>query len=445
MHASNQTVPSMSERMLVDTIHRLCRGPSGRVAVVLHLSRLRPPAPRPHHRRVARALLQDAAQRYDGQVFVLRNGDQVLICAAGRPASSRRGLHDHPPAGGPARLDPCDLPAILVRLMQIDAPDPARLTSFFTLPAEQERLVAYAEARLAETIAPDGADEEGFGPTEIAASAVRATLRRQTGVMVSLKTRSGFRPLYTDYAIIQPVSAVRDPFLLRHLAAATDRLLLRQVADHSGGFARPGDGRARLHLNLNRAGLGLAEFGAIARRWGAAGMGLVVETSLLEACADPDGFTQVRRGLQLAGIGIVLNGISHLALAIAAPAVLGADLYKLDWSPTLPTLDRLERDDLRASLEAIGLDRVILNGADAEQALMWGLGQGIRRFQGRHVDIILAAERVLACPHAGGCSLTQCADRATTADPARRAGCLNFDLLDGVAPFVAVAKSARAA
>ena len=432
----------MSERMLVDTIHRLCRTPSGRVALVLHLSRLRPPAPRPHHRRVARALLQDAAQRHDGQVFVLRNGYQVLICAAGRPTSARRGGHDHKPAGGRARLDPGDLPPMLMRLLQIDAPDPARLTSLFILPGEQDRLVAYAEARLAETIMPGAPDEEGFGPTEITPTMGDATIRRQTGVMVSLKTRSGFRPVHTDYDFVLPDGPLRDPFLLRHLAGATDRLMLRHVSD---GLARQHPGGPRHHFSLSLAGLGLAEFAGVTRSCRAAGVGLTVEIPLLDACADPNQFVQIRRGLQRAGIEIVLGGISHLALAVSAPAVLGADFYKLAWSSRLATLDPHEQGELRASLGALGLDRVILDGADVEIALKWGLGQGIRRFQGRHVDMILAAERNLVCPHAGGCSLAQCADRAAATDPAGRRGCLNFDLLDGVAPFIGAPASARAA
>jgi hypothetical protein len=434
MHSRHHAAPSMSERMLVDTIHRLCRTPIGRVAVVLHLSRLRPPAPRAHHRRVARALLQDAAQRHDGQVFVLRNGDQVLICAAGRPVSSRRGWHDHKPAGGATRLEPRDLPAMLVRLMQIDAPDPARLASVFNLPAEQDGLIAYAEARLEETVLPASVDEEGFGPADIAAGLDDTRMRRQTGVMVSLKARSGFRPVYTETDHALPVGAVRDPFLLRHLAGAVDRGMLHQ------GVARP-----KLHLNLSLAGPSMAEFAAVAQRCRAEGTGLAVEITLLEACADPDKFTRLRRGLHLAGIEVGLDGISHLALAISAPAVLGADFYKLDWSPRLPGLAVHERADLAASLAAIGLDRVVLNGADEEQAMRWGLGQGIRRFQGRHVDIILAAERMMVCPHAEGCTLTQCADRARATDPAGRRGCLNVGLLDGGVAFVTLPPSVRAA
>ena len=54
----------------------------------------------------------------------------------------------------------------------------------------------------------------------------------------------------------------------------------------------------------------------------------------------------------------------------------------------------------------------MLHGADTEAALRWGLAQGIRRFQGGHVDPTLGAERMMACPVAAGCTLQECAERA---------------------------------
>ena len=120
---------------------------------------------------------------------------------------------------------------MLVRLMQIDAPDPTRLTSIFTLPADQSHLAAYAAARLAETVTPSSPEDEGFGPTAAANAIGRAIqaaphahrLHRQTGVMVSPSTRSGFRQLFAEYDIAGPGIAatgppgssppVRDPFL----------------------------------------------------------------------------------------------------------------------------------------------------------------------------------------------------------------------------------------
>jgi hypothetical protein len=60
---------------------RWLRAPQDKVVLVLHLSRLAAPAPRSHHMRVARVLLQDCAQRANGHVLVLQNQDLVLFCA----------------------------------------------------------------------------------------------------------------------------------------------------------------------------------------------------------------------------------------------------------------------------------------------------------------------------------------------------------------------------
>ncbi len=133
------------ERQFLDAAERAARFPRERLALVLHLSRLRPPGPRPHHRRVADALLRDAAERHEGQVFALGNDDRVLLCEA-RAVLPARG-------SAPAAVDPVALPALLGRLLRLDAPDPAALVSLWPLATESGALLAYARARLAEAAA----------------------------------------------------------------------------------------------------------------------------------------------------------------------------------------------------------------------------------------------------------------------------------------------------
>ena len=92
------------EALLADALDREARAPLGRIAVVVRLSRLPPPGARPYHRRIARALLEDCAQRHGGQVFRLAGGDLVLLAPpveVGMPASGALAL-----------------PALLVRLLQ---------------------------------------------------------------------------------------------------------------------------------------------------------------------------------------------------------------------------------------------------------------------------------------------------------------------------------------
>ena len=73
----------------------------------------------------------------------------------------------------------------------------------------------------------------------------------------------------------------------------------------------------------------------------------------------------------------------------------------------------------------IGTDKVVLHHAETEAALRWGLAHGIRRFQGRHVDAMLGASRIVSCGQAEACTLRQCIERAGAAGRVGRAGCVN--------------------
>ena len=115
---------------------------------------------------------------------------------------------------------------------------------------------------------------------------------------------------------------------------------------------------------------------------------------------------------------------------LTVPAALAPDLVKLDWHPTVPEGART----LDEAVAALGPDRVVLARAETEAALAWGLARGIRRFQGRHVDAMLAAQRIGACSYGRGCTLRQCNERATATGPGGQAGCLNPALLDAAAP-----------
>ena len=404
----------------------MLRAPAARagcVALGLHLSRLHAPAPRPHHRRVAAALLDDAASRGGGQLFGLDNGDFVLLL--------RR------PDGAAA------LAAMLGRLFKIDAPEPERLLTEWRLPDEAGTLLAYVDASVAADPPAMPWAESGGGGAALAAMERLAgqgrladLLRRQTAVQLTPGQGARVRPLFQEVmfslAVLEAQSGqmVTDPFLLRHLAGALDARLLPALAEGIVPGAGPGPA---VHVNLTLAGVLSEAFAGFARACGAAGAAAGVEVPLLEACADPDAFVLARDRLRRLGLRLVLDGVSHHLLMLTGPAALEPDLIKLDWSPRLPEAG----EGLLRALEALGPDRVVLHRSDTEAALHWGMAQGISRFQGRHVDAMLAAGRIGACAHAGSCMLRQCMERAAATGPGGRAGCRNHALLDAAAPLAA--------
>jgi hypothetical protein len=416
---------------LLEAARRALRQPAECIALVLRLSQLRPPAPLAHHVRIIRALLDDAAQAVQGQVFALRNGDLVLLCR----------LPSAPQEAGRAAERLLDITATLARLLRDEAADPDAVIAVWPLRTDLQHLLRYAADRAIERATPAAvpAPDAAAATTPLAvaalAEAAKAWTTQAPGEMLRLHSAIRLAPPRGLALAFQEVSvavgalerrsqarAGGDAALLHHLATELDRLVLEVLLGALGGgtpldLTRPGP---KLHLKLTLAGVVVPDFGRLAA---AACRPLAVEVSLAGSCAEPDRLTEAQAVLARRGIGLVLDQIACQALLLARPWMLGAAALKLDWSPRLGELPAAQAAALDEALAAAGPERIILHRADTEAALRWGIGRGITCFQGRHVDAMLAASRMLRCPCAAACTLAQCADRAAAATPAGQAGC----------------------
>ena len=422
-----QTRPTQdATNPLRDAVRRAIRGKQQRwVALALHLSRLPPPAPRPHHSRIARAVLDDAASRREGQLFALMNGDLVLLFPAGD--------------GG------VGLATTLAQLFAPDAPDPTLLISRWLLPVDKEQLFAFLDALPMLSAAPATFEPDANLSTvaqlseAVEPSRVRDLLERQTGILVAVTGASRVVPLYRELRFSMTALETRaaasghvtaDPFLFRHLIAKLAKGMLATTAadlQNEGSlldWAR--DGRFALHINMSMDAVLsplLLELAAAAESTAAR---IAVEIALVDACADADLFVRARERLRSLGLGVVLDDVSHHALMVTRPAALQPDLLKLDWSSAMPQAG----EGLETAIHAMGAPRIVLQKADTEDAVRWGLARGIRRFQGRHVDNILAAGRIAGCSEAAACTLRRCVEREAAATAPGRSGCGNLKLLD---------------
>ncbi len=427
------------ERQLLEAARRATV--PGWAALIVLFSHFPPPGPRPHHRRVARAILDDAAQRHGGQVFGLHNLDLVLLCPTATlraPASTRASG-----AGGET------LPELLVRLLRGETAEGQPPVTIWQLPDARDRLLAYATDRLAEGgLTPlDHAVARAELPLGLTAAAearlLPDLLLRQTGVLLGAGGARRIRPLFREItyatAALQaeagsdPFDA--DPFLLRHFAARLEERVLSALPDEVGrrGALDPLGGPP-LHLNLAPESVTTGAFATVVELCRARKVGLGVEIALVDAAADPESYAAARAILAACGVACVIDHLSLLALRLARPAALAPDLVKLEWTSRLARLSGSEARELEAALVEIGVERVLLIGADAEAPLQWGLAHGIRRFQGRHVDAMLAASRLSICAQARDCSLRQCTERASAVALGGRVGCRNSMLLDAGAP-----------
>ncbi len=492
-----QATGQQAERQLLDGVERILRAPKGRLVgwalLALHLSAIPPPGARVHHRRVAAAVLDDAAARGSGQLFLLANGDLALLF---RPADEGLAIG-----------------TVLARLFQADGPSMDALLTTWSLPQAAAPALDYLRTRVHERDtqhtpiqdrSPRGPEPQAGTGAVAAMDAVVQTgalsdlMHRQTAVLLRPGAASPLVPLFREVAISTAVleariaaagqvssiqgsaiQAAADPFLFNHLATRLDHRMLNELrtdVPHTGALS--GNlGRAALHVNMTVPGIlsaGFAAFADTCRAAVAGGLRIGVEVPFMEAFVDIKAFVLARERLLLSGMHLVLDGLTHQAAALTAPAVLQPALLKLSWSPAIATSGPAEQARLRTALAAIGPQRLVLHRVEDEAAVAWGLKHGILRFQGRYVDTMLAAARLRACPHGrpaaaqpaaaqptltrptiirpavtrpgpAACTLRQCQERASATGPAGRAGCRNTPLLDQAAPAGLAAPPERTA
>jgi hypothetical protein len=444
------------ERALADAADRALRYPQNKVVLVLHLSRLAAPAPRAHHLRVARALLQDCAQRFSGQVFVMQTQDLVLLCTAPReqPQSPVPGAGSAETIHAPAHLK-----QTLARLFAADVPDPARLTSLWRLDDDPAAFRAYIAGTLstwATTKRADGAAPSEDLPTsalslaameEIAARAPLAELMvQQTGMFLDpdrkLPLSSRLKPSFRQLGVsltplhLRPVvtEALADPYLLHHFTARLDLRLIQVLHDDlhaKGRLTRPSvHGGLPIHLGLSLEAILTPGFARMSRLARDAGARFWIEISLMQASVEIDLLEHVRSLLNLAHFEMILGPLDAAALSLTQPAKLRPGALKITWSPHLAEAAADPQGRFAETFSQIGAGRVVLQGVENEQALAWGQARGITHYQGTLLDHAQAAARMAGCRAASACTLRQCTSRATSLGLPGRTGCANPALLD---------------
>jgi hypothetical protein len=438
-HASQ----SGGEQLLLDAMERALRAPRGKLALALHLSRLKPPSPLPHHARISRALLQDTAQRYGGQVFPLRNGDLVLLCTA--PTDDQRLVS--------AQWSPISLPTSLARLFGADAPEQDRLTTTWRLDEDAERFRAFVQQRPDGPVVEMGPDEglgsiAGLLPLEplIGSAQVPDLLAQQTAIQLlpgaNLPISARLAPLFRELTFSlagltqtrEAAETLGDPYLFRYFATRLDARMLAHLHDdleHGGKLTR---GALRqnlpLHLNLTLEGIVSPDFARLVESARRVGARFGIEVSLMEATADDGMMAYARRLLDMAGFPLIVDGLDYVGLTMTHPAGLSPAFVKLAWSPRLAEAAAPARAAMEAAIKRIGVERLVLQHAESEAALVWGQAHGISRYQGFFLDAVQSAARISGCHSARACTLRQCITRAASLNPGVRAGCGNPALLD---------------
>lgn len=381
--------------MLLDLVQRLNRQRAGRMGVHIHLSKLSQTYGRERYAQIAVESFSHYVSGFEGQLFVLENGDLFFLSKNTSTASLENAvgrlqqlfsqdplLQQHEENGRSAfctwyNLEE-DYDALLDKVQELlrRAEDQRELaeTAFIAIEREIEPIQPALLSRLEKAL--ETAD-------------VSMLARRQ--MVCTIIDEMNPSPIFEEiFVSIDDLQRVVTPgvdlsaniWLFRYLTQTLDKRLMRMLVRDGLKSKMP------FSLNLNVATVLTPEFAKFETIITPQLRGrLVIEMNKLDVFADMGAFLFARDYLHDHGFRLCLDGLTHHTLRYYDRGNLGFDLVKLFWAPhavddMLPSMI----PEVRNIVMDTGQAHTILCRCDDARAIETGQELGIVMFQGHEVD-----------------------------------------------------------
>jgi EAL domain-containing protein (putative c-di-GMP-specific phosphodiesterase class I) len=394
------------ENLLLDYVRRLDKHKAGRRAVHIRLSGLRPFNRREQHIRAAADNLEPLVKALRGQLFPLKNADLFFIYKAEAQADVETAIQK-------IRYLFSDDP-----LLADEDDDTRRFCIWFVVDRDYDKVLRFAQgmaddekdaAEMARATRDARATlkarqskgspltPEVLGRVEVAL--VRADLsnliRRQfvCGVTPKGVPEPAFSELFISIhdlreTLLPGVNLAGNRWLFQHLTSSLDRRVLAMLSK-TDQITISGD----ISFNLNVSTILSPDFLAFDDNITASRRGsMVVEIDKTEIFADLGAFLFARNFVQQRGYRICLDGLTYQAMPLLDRERLGADFVKLVWDPEMADGGEDLQESIRAMVKRAGQSRVVMCRCDDREAVDFGQSVGIRFFQGRHVENLIAED-----------------------------------------------------
>lgn len=400
------------ETLLADYAKRLAQYLSGRRAVRIYLSRLKPINRREHHIRIAASTCDSLCKRFDGQLFRLENNDLVLVVKGASVAEIDQTIiklrflfADDPLISDEA--ENADQGLCAWYDLENNYSDFMQMTMAALLHVDQQKHNAEHKNVEAPHLTPRSITPRvplspaRLGRLEDALAAIDLSpiLRRQAIVVLLPDTppQHLLNELYVSMdelsrRMIPDVELTSDKWLFRHLTLTLDQRLLSLIPKLEVNIPQA------CSINLNIATALGAEFLHFDTRIKlATSKTFIVELQPTDIFSDLNDYFFAREFLHERAYRVCLDGLTHLTFPLLYRNKLNFDLYKIYWTSDLgQEAQKSKFADFRATIKEAGPARVVLCHCDNEQAVAFGHSLGITMFQGRYIDHLLAGHTTAA-------------------------------------------------
>lgn len=253
-------------------------------------------------------------------------------------------------------------------------------------------------------------------------------IRRQEAIQI---TRSGnYVSLFLEYftsmadlkkAIAPDVDVLSNRWLFQHLSETLDKRMLgisKELFQHT-----PKD----ISLNLNISTIFSPAFDAFLEEL-PQDKKVVIEVQLMDITQNTKNYLIAKDLLHDAGHKILIDGLHPISFEFLDISLFDPDLMKLNWSAALTEEETAEK--FAETIKNIDPEKIVLMRCENEDAIKWGLSNGVSRFQGYFIDALSGTGVRRKCITNENCSNVQCVSRKACIAGPIRAQCQSPEMLD---------------
>ena len=344
-------------------------------------------------------ILRSAVERCLGRLFLLQNGDVVVICWQTRRWQMRSATASLQPL-----FEPEGGSAGRPRSGEVS------FVTWWDLDQQSEEFLAFVElltsGQRGTTAVPPPSHRPGlaqrparFDPVKLATLVSRikdanlaGVIRRQAVCRIpgSGAPQPVFEEVYVSIQELQRLFAPGgelglDRWLFRSLTEVLDERVLAWLA-----AAESLDLISRFALNLNISTLASREFASFESQFGPQlGGRMIVEVDKSDMLGDLTRFTEVRQAFRSRGYLIGIDGLTGPDLQAVDYGRFDVDLFKVLWHPEFLDESKDSRLGLERLIAQASPEKIVLSHCSMVEALSLGAELGISLFQGWHVDALL--------------------------------------------------------
>ncbi len=411
------------EKYFLDALDRVAKNPFGYGVLYVKVSKLKPENRPPEFAKILSRLF-DGVIGSKGSTFFLSNGDFAILSKDIPQLSVDKAVREIRESLSKDPVFSLNSHEDFVHVYHF----PEDLNSFYKQIEKLQREGLIEEAAVVKR--PIEASEIDRIILELNRLDIVEMVKRQS--VMRLSGKNNYRVMFQEFFVAvkdlrlkfdSNLDLTANRWLFLYLTETLDKKALNSLA-HSDLKKWP----RQVGINLNLSSVFSKEFERFSEYFPRSDDGVIVEVKLMDVFNNLDTYFKAKEFLNKHGHKILIDDMDPPTVQMLDVQKLAPDMVKMFWDPLLE--DGIDDDELKAAIDKIGRDNVILAKCDSEKAVSFGTAHGISAFQGPYIDNIEVEIIRERCPHASKCTTLQCLKRKRLLLGAFRDECMHKDILE---------------